>query len=601
MTLSSMFGAGASKLIDTTTKKGADAVSSDAGNVVLKSAASVINTSDAATFSAATSMSVADMVKSIKAAQPAWTSDNRDAFEPYVKQVLTGIKTIRGQVAVPKAVFDKAQSDLAGVQATAMVPVNGAQSVVNKVQGSLGPIADAANARLRQAQANLRTNMRGNADNAIANLNAAGSVSNDMRVSLGSLQNVDVESSLVNIEGANNTIIDAATRLNQGGGVIAGGGAASLQVFPDAGVQDIGNTIVATGGGISDDAAATLQNAAGIQQGLANIRNTHGVIQQNAASIDGDLVAAQQNIAFAADALTANPNDVAVLAHARAVASVGDDNSVNTLVSDFAGKNPGGVMGALDNATTATQNAQGKLNTLDAGVLNQDLATMDQTGSVMSQTGSKMQAGSESVRATLTGIQTDDANLQAAIESMSQTGDAMAVDANTIANQAQLINTQGVVELGNDMANVTNSVATGSNQLITTIDNARNSLMSMPSAATVKGSATELVSAFDGNTAAYQNLATALVTPNKNLADATAKYYQDIAPAQTAVGAASDSLKMVTVPLGDLVTHAKNLTDSVNTWTRMHWNSINPFDKGKVDVEAVMKRNIADILGPQGL
>jgi hypothetical protein len=597
-----MFGLGASKIIDTTSQKGADKISADAGSAVLK-AATVINTTDAATFSAiATGLSPADLVKSIKAAQPAWTKDNREAFEPYVKQVLTGIKNIRGQVDLPKQALGKAQQDFADVQGKAIIPLNGAQSEVARVQNSLGPIADAANRRLQQAQVNLRSTLRSGADNAQNTLVGAGSIASDMRSSLGTLSQADVEGALVNIEGANNTIIDAANRVSQNGANLSGAASATLQVFPDAGVQDVGNTIVGIGNGVSTDAGATLTNAAGIQQGIANIRNTHAVIQQNAASIDGDLSLAQQNLAFAADALSANPDANTVLMHSRAVATTGDEASTNALMGDFAGKNPGAVMDALDNATNATRNAQGKLGSLDAGVLNNDLATMDQTASVMSQTGNNMANGSNSIRPTLSGIQTTDPTLQGAIDSMGMTADALSSDAGTIASQAPMLETSSVRALGDDINQATNAVANGSNTLVTTIDQARSSLMTMPSAASVKGGATELVTAFDGNTAAYQNLATALVTPQKNLADATATYAATIAPSQTIVDAASSALNQVTVPLGDLVRHAKGLSDSVGGVDRTIWNNPMAFwDKNKVDVEAVLKRNIADILGPQGL
>ena len=76
------------------------------------------------------------------------------------------------------------------------------------------------------------------------------------------------------------------------------------------------------------------------------------------------------------------------------------------------------------------------------------------------------------------------------------------------------------------------------------------------------------------------------------------KYAADIRPAQDMVASAEEALKMVTVPLGQLESFAKELPDTVGLGTRLHWNNpVNFFDKGKVDVNKVYEAEVKNILG----
>jgi hypothetical protein len=375
----------------------------------------------------------------------------------------------------------------------------------------------------------------------------------------------------------------------------------------DAGVQQIGQTLQATGNGLAGDAAATVENATHISYGVQKVRDVHGDVRGVMDAINGDLSNVEQQVAIANQALAANPSDEVVLNHAKTLVTATSADAKkaaqDALVNDFAGSNPGAVMGALDEATNGVRNVKSRIGTVDPGsILDQDLYTMDQTANVIAQTGNNLTQGANAVRPTVGAIQTTDAGLQSAIDQIGTIGDQLSADAQAITGNAPLMTTSGIRNLHDDIRLDRDAITSSAQNLETYITNAKGALSEMPTDASIQGSAQELVSSYDANTKAWADLSTNLAGPQQKLAEAQAKYAADIKPNQDIVAAAQDALSQVTVPLGQLEEFTRGLPDTVGLGTRLHWNNpVNFFDKGKVDVTKVYNAEVESILGKGNL
>lgn len=595
------------KVADTIASKADKTAGDKAGAAVLKTVAmKSIDTSDKAAFSgvsaAADQLSPEQVVAQLKSSMPQWTKDNRDAYKDYVMKCLQGIKNLRDQLVAPKAALDKANADLSAVQAQAVVPVNQAQNALNAVDGQFRPAANAASNRLASARTAMRTTMRSGADNAQNAINSAANEAANARGAVQAIRTADVNVALSGVDGGSQNIIASANRMTANAGAVAGAGNA-LAGNADQGVAQVGQGVVSAGNGMAQDSGTILQNATNIQYGVQKIRSVHADVANTAAGMDSDLYNAQQRLANAASDLAANPADDTVLAHARQVATAADTNGYvagrDALVADYAGANPGDVMNALNDAETVSQRVQAGAGAIapDAQLAN-DLATMDQTAGVIGATGSKIQQGNDFVRQSLGGIQTQDPDLVNAISAVSAPNEALATDAGNVVNTVPMLGSGPVQALDAQIRQATDATATGAANMETYITSARQALGGTPTDASIKGSATELVSSYDANTQAWSALNNALVAPQKTLADAQAKYAADIAPTQQVVAGAQSAFDAVNRPLASLVDHTRGLPDSVPMLTKGWWNNPAAFwDHDKVDVNKVLEQDAQQVLG----